>query len=105
MIITDGYFAQKYGFVHEAENYKSNVCFILNKESITTGNKAHLIIRMAPKLFDEIPIPCELIENPEVTLTFESIDNIKIVRNFKNLSFTNNRDTIVEFTVPENGII
>jgi len=104
IILSDGKFARKYFFTHEEEEYSSNVSFILNSESITIGNKASLIVRVAPKLLNDIPIPCELIENAELNISITSIDDISIDKSFTDIKFDNNKEATFEFTVPENVI-
>ena len=103
IILTDGTFGRKYEFTHEKEEYSSNVEFILNYEAITIGNKANIVVRIAPKLLYDVPIPCELIEHGKLKITITSIDNISIDKVFKDIKFTSNNDATFEFTVPENG--
>ncbi|KAL6589021.1 hypothetical protein U3516DRAFT_675727 [Neocallimastix sp. 'constans'] len=102
IILSDGEFAKKYNFTHEKEEYSSDINFILNNESITMGNKATLIVRIAPKLLYNVPIPCELIENAELNISIKSIDNISVDKTFTDVKFKSETDATFEFTVPEN---
>jgi len=60
-------------------------------------------VRVAPKLLNDIPIPCELIENAELNISITSIDKISIDKTFTDIKFDNNNDATFEFTIPENG--
>ncbi len=103
IIITDGKFAKRYEFVHEPENYSFNAKFVLNRESILMGNKANLMIRVSPSLLNEIPVPCELIENAKVNIKMTYIDDLSVDKSFTDVKFKDDKDATFEFMVPENG--
>lgn len=103
IILSDGKFYKKYSFVHEPEEYTFNAKFILNQESITLGNKANLLVRVSPKLLNDIPVPCELIENAQLNITISSMDHLSIDKSFTDIKFEDNKDASFEFMVPENG--
>jgi len=60
-------------------------------------------VRVSPKLLNETPIPCELIENTELNISINSIDQISIDKSFTDIKFSSNNDATFEFIVPENG--
>lgn len=99
ILINNG-FAQLCDFERQTERYSFSAWMHLNSESILIGNKASLLIKPALQV-NSRQASLSLLKKVKVTLTTTSyIDNLPVTKNFENLTFSDEKDCVLEFQVP-----
>ena len=93
-------FAQLCDFERQTENYNFTAWIHVNAESILIGNKASVLIKPSLQV-NSRQASLSLVKNIKVQLTTTSyIDNLPVTKNFENLTFTDNKDCVLDFQVP-----
>jgi hypothetical protein len=72
----------------------------LNSESVLIGNTASILVRPSLLINGRLA-NLDLLKNTKIILTTSSyIDSIPVTKTFENLTFSNNKELIVDFQVP-----
>ncbi|CDW90653.1 UNKNOWN [Stylonychia lemnae] len=99
-IVMNNDFAQLCDFQRETEQYEFNAWMHLCKESVLIGNKAQIIIRPT-LLINGRQAPLKILKNTKIVLTTQNyIDNIPTTKNFDGMTFTENKELVIDFQVP-----
>jgi hypothetical protein len=99
IILSRGDFAVLEAFEHHGEDYRLEAAVYVDRESLVQGQMAELAIRTGLYL-NGIPISPRLLKQARLTLISTDLDGIRTTKEFTNLTFEPNRETIVPLRVP-----
>lgn len=99
-IITQGDFSCLQTINHVAENYKFSAAMMVDRENLTRGNKAQVLIRPSLQIAGGNPVPVQLLKNTKLVVRSENLDGISSTKVIDDVKFTEQSETICEFVVP-----
>ncbi len=100
IILVHGDFAALDYFNHEAEHYHFGARFHVDREELTKGNKAEVVIRPSFTISGE-PAPYELLEDMRLLITSTDQEGVSSTQTVEDLKFENDQDLVHTFAVPD----
>ena len=99
-VISQGNFSCLQMFDQVAENFTFKAAFHLDREALTRGNEASVIIRPSLKIADRHPVPVAMIDDARLVITSITLDGIETKKTISDLKLTEAGETVVDFNVP-----
>lgn len=99
-IVTQGDYSMLHEFNHRGESYAFNVGMLLDRENLTRGNKAKLLIRPSLQVAGAAPATVNLLKDHKLEITSVNLDGIAAKQEITDFEFKDNEETVCEFMVP-----
>ena len=101
IIVSSGDFGTLHNFDHLPETYALRAGFYAEREALLAGETAHVVLR--PELtVNGIPVDIGLLEETAINIQTIDHDGIGSDRTIKAPELANDRETVIDFNVPEN---
>jgi len=99
-IISQGDFCCLQKFDHVAEKYQFRAAMVLDRENLTRGRTAKILIRPSLRIVGGNPVPVSMLTDAKLVISSTSLDRTNATKVIPNLKFTDSEDTVCEFMVP-----
>ncbi len=99
MLLVNGDFVQPHTFVHQSEQYQLHASFVVDRESLVSGNEAAVVI--ASRLTcNGRPVASELVEDLSLEVTATNLDGVSTSQTITDGTLSDSQEWLYRFSVP-----
>ncbi len=99
-VVVHGDFAALHNFEHQAENYRLEAAFHVDREALLAGKNATVLVRPALSV-NACPVDIGLLKEVSLLITSTDRDGVASTREVSDIELFNDRETAYEFKTPE----
>ncbi|GAB5403646.1 MAG: hypothetical protein Aurels2KO_18770 [Aureliella sp.] len=99
MLLIHGDFVQSHTFNHASEQYQLHASFVVDRESLVSGNEAAVLI--ASRLTcNRRPVASELLDDLSLDVTATNLDGVSTSQTVTDLELSDSKEWLYRFSVP-----
>ena len=99
-IMTQGDFSCMQTLFHQSESYQLKAAMTVDREALTRGNRARLIIRPSLDVAGSVPSSVKLLEDVKLVISTTNLDGVSAENTQTDIELQDNQETACEFVVP-----